>query len=379
MTRMTDPQPKPPKKPRGVYESPKGSGIWWCQHYTPDRHRERVGRKSDAIALYHKRKADFRAGVKLAPLNVKGTTFGQLIDLALAFAEENGRLLRNYTDKAEILRADFGDCIAEDILPSEFTAWLKKRGSGAATCNRYRSFISLCYREGQRDNRVKSNPARLIHSKAESRGRYRFLDRQTEYPLVAAKMAEQYPTRVRAFTFSVFSGARLSEEFDLRWADVNFRDREITFRDTKNGEDRTIPTNSIMLGILTELRAEHPKSKGTVFGDLREFCCLPGAKLAEEVADDGYSPKWFRALCAELGIEDYTWHNNRHTFCSWLAQDGASLKEIQELAGHKDISTTARYSHLSPDRRSSVMERLVTPINSNVVEIRTAIRTAIAG
>jgi site-specific recombinase XerD len=247
------------------------------------------------------------------------------------------------------------------------------------TCNRYRSFISLCYREGQRDSKVKTNPARLIHSKAESRGRYRFLDRQTEYSMVAEKIAEQYPTRLRAFTFSVFSGARLSEQFYLRWPNVNFRDQEITFRDTKNGEDRTIPMNSIMLTILTELRAEHPKSKGTAFGELREFCCLPGAKLAEDVEDDGYSPKWFRDLCFDLGIEDYTWHNNRHTFCSWLAQDGASLKEIQELAGHKDIATTARYSHLSPDRRSSVMERRVTPLNVKVVEIRHATRTAIAG
>jgi integrase len=37
-----------------------------------------------------------------------------------------------------------------------------------------------------------------------------------------------------------------------------------------------------------------------------------------------------------------------HTFCSWLSMAGVSIKEIQELAGHKTIAMSARYSHLSP-------------------------------
>jgi integrase len=47
------------------------------------------------------------------------------------------------------------------------------------------------------------------------------------------------------------------------------------------------------------------------------------------------------------------WHLNRHTFCSWLA-----IKEIQELAGHKTITMSARYSHLSPAHRLSVIDRI---------------------
>ena len=44
----------------------------------------------------------------------------------------------------------------------------------------------------------------------------------------------------------------------------------------------------------------------------------------------------------DFRINDYTWHNNRHTFCSWLAMAGASIKEIQEAAGHKTIQMAAR-------------------------------------
>ena len=71
---------------------------------------------------------------------------------------------------------------------------------------------------------------------------------------------------------------------------------------------------------------------------------------------------WVTAFMAleDIAIENYTWHNNRHTFCSWLAMAGTPRKTIQELAGHRALSMTARYSHRSPDHKSSEIEKLVT-------------------
>ncbi|HZL29175.1 MAG TPA: site-specific integrase [Acidobacteriaceae bacterium] len=372
---MPDPKPEP-KKVRGVYEDPKGSGIWWCQHFTPKRHRERVGRKSDAIALYTKRRADYRAGIKMPQLKRSRVTVGELIDLALDFARENGRLMRNYKGTAELLRADLGKRPAEDVRPADIADWIRKRDVTPATFNRYRSFLSVCYREGQRNGKVTSNPARLLASKREPRGRDRFLDRRAEYPKVLRAMQEQFPDRVRAFIFSIYAGARIGEQFHLHWPEINFNRREITFLDTKNFDHRTIPMNSVIYDLLLEMREERTSKRGLVFGDLREFSCLPGAALQDDVAELGYSPKWFKQLCVDLEIDHYTWHNNRHTFCSWLAIDGASVKEIQELAGHKDIKTSARYAHLSPDSRRATMERMVTPLNAEIVEIDRATGTA---
>lgn len=67
----------------------------------------------------------------------------------------------------------------------------------------------------------------------------------------------------------------------------------------------------------------------------------------------------FEPALIEAKITDYTWHNNRHTFCSWLAMAGVSTKEIQVLAGHKTITMAARYAHLSPEATASGSERLV--------------------
>jgi site-specific recombinase XerD len=68
----------------------------------------------------------------------------------------------------------------------------------------------------------------------------------------------------------------------------------------------------------------------------------------------------FEPCLQETKITNYVWHSNRHTFCSWLAMAGASIKEIQELAGHKTITMSARYSHLSPEHRLSVIDRIAT-------------------
>jgi site-specific recombinase XerD len=62
----------------------------------------------------------------------------------------------------------------------------------------------------------------------------------------------------------------------------------------------------------------------------------------------------------ELLGNDASFEEVADTFCSWLAMAGASIKEIQELAGHKTITMSARYSHLSPEHRLSVIDRIVT-------------------
>ena len=66
----------------------------------------------------------------------------------------------------------------------------------------------------------------------------------------------------------------------------------------------------------------------------------------------------------ESNIIGYVQLANRHSFCCQLAMTGASIKDIQELAGHKTVTISARYAHLSPDHKRSVINRLsLVPIN----------------
>ena len=144
---------------RGVYENPADSGIWWIHYYADGkRHREKVGRKSDAIKLYQSRKADAVAGRKLPELrNSKVVTVGELIDDALEFVA-NHKDNRNYKSKAAIVREDMGSRHAAEVTPQELERWLREHCKTAATSNRYKAFVSLCYREGVRNGKVPSNP-----------------------------------------------------------------------------------------------------------------------------------------------------------------------------------------------------------------------------
>jgi hypothetical protein len=143
---------------RGIYEHPTGSGIWWIHYYAAgNRHREKVGRKSDAIKLYQSRKADAVAGRKLPELrNSKVVTVSELIDDALEFVAHH-KDNRNYKSKAVIVREALGSQHAAEVTPQELERWLREHCKTAATANRYKAFVSLCYREGVRNGKVSVN------------------------------------------------------------------------------------------------------------------------------------------------------------------------------------------------------------------------------
>jgi len=334
------------KAVRGVYEHPAGSGIYWIHYYAEGkRHREKAGRKSDALALYQKRKADARRKVKLPELVPgKVVTFGHLSTMAVEHAESHLKSIAHYKTKDSILREPFGERAASSITPQEINEWLSKHCKTPATANRYRAFMSLAYRLGMENGKVESNPARLVRLRTENNARMRFLSR-TEYGKLLGIIQRDNPAQAPAFIVSVYTGMRWGEQFSLEWGQVDLKRKIIRLTQTKNGSARNVPLNAVALAALQQQREAVSHEAGEpVFP-------RPGPR-----SDCRW---WFEPALREAKITEYTWHNNRHTFCSWLAMAGVSTKEIQVLAGHKTITMAARYAHLSPEATASASERLV--------------------
>ena len=333
------------KSVRGIFEHPGGSGVWWIHYYAEGkRHREKVGRKSDAIKLYQTRKADTTAGRKLPALrNTKAVTVADLVDLALE-ATQGHKDKRNYISKAGIIREAMGTRPAAEVSPQEIERWLRSHCKSAATANRYKAFVSLCYRQGERNGKVSGNPARLVQQQKESVGRIRFLTRE-EYNRVCDAIRKRFPDHLPEFVVSVNTGMRLTEQYSCTWSQVDLSRRAIDLTETKNGTKRTIHLNADALAAIQSVRQKGQKAGDRVF-----------PRFGTEDRFDTRS--WLQPCLTEAEIVGYVWHSNRHTFCSWLAMAGATIKEIQELAGHKTITMSARYAHLSADHKLSVIDRI---------------------
>ncbi|HEX3940824.1 MAG TPA: hypothetical protein VHX11_05010, partial [Acidobacteriaceae bacterium] len=165
-------------KATGVWEKERGSGVWWIRYRAEGKlKREKVGRKSDAIDLYHQRKADVRAGVKLpANLRTKGVKFEEIAKDAEEWYVSHGKKdLRTVKNRMKRLVKDFGTQVADTISPAQIDQWLSKPEWTPATCNRYKALFSKTFKIALAAGKVSMNPARLVEQRTESPGRIRYL------------------------------------------------------------------------------------------------------------------------------------------------------------------------------------------------------------
>lgn len=326
---------------RGIWEREPGSGVWWARYRDAagKLHREKVGRKSDAIALLEKRRNERRTGAKM-PENIRAAVvrFSDLADAADTYSKAHHADSKKYLERMAKLRGEFGERGAESIKPEEIDKWLRANTKTPATANRYRAVMSLAYREGMRNGRVKANPVPLVRQRRESTGVIRFLLDDEEKRL-RKHIAEQCPERAVDLTIAIGTGMRQSEQYGLTWEQVDLDRKEVRLKKTKNGLARTIPMNASVMAAFTALKGDgNPAPSALVFAD-------------------GWERGWWDAA-TEAVLADYRWHDNRHTFCSRLAMKGVNLKAIQALAGHKTITMTARYAHLDDSALRAAVEML---------------------
>jgi len=66
----------------------------------------------------------------------------------------------------------------------------------------------------------------------------------------------------------------------------------------------------------------------------------------------------FARVAKRAGIEDFRFHDLRHSFASYQAMSGLSPRALQDLLGHRDQRMTMRYSHLSDDFLRAAVDRV---------------------
>lgn len=349
---------------RGIFERPPGSGIWWINYYEHGKqHREKIGKKSAAIAMYQARKAAILEGRKLPPLRkIAAVSVSELIDDMLEHVKTQGHKdRRNYEGRGNIVRRELGSRDAEALTSQELETWLAQNTKTPSTFNRYKSLFSLAYKIGIRNKKVTHNPARgeFIPMRREPRGRLRFLNRD-EYELLYDVIEQRFPTHLAEYIVAVHTGMRLSEQYTIELGQFDRKRRAIDLDKTKNGDARTVHLNADALHAIESVIRPKQKRSDRIFAREDRSAMYPDRR--EEHFNNR---SWFEPAVASAGIPRLTWHNLRHTFCSWLAMAGATSREIMEAAGHRTMSQVARYSHLSPQHTQSVVDRIAGTRTAN--------------
>jgi len=123
--------------------------------------------------------------------------------------------------------------------------------------------------------------------------------------------------------------------------------------ETKNGERRGVPLTGRGQSALDTLRQNHMEAnKGKVNSGLLLF---PSAAKKDKPVE--LRKSWETAL-KRAKVENFRFHDLRHTTASYLAMEGATGPEIAEVLGHKDLQMVKRYAHLSKAHITGVLSRM---------------------
>jgi integrase len=337
---------------RGIFERLPGSGVWWISYFDSARRRrrEKAGSKSAALALYRKRKTEALEGKKLPEkLRAAPVFFREIAEDALAYSREHKRSYRTDEIRMKRLKDWFGERPAESLASSELETWLKgevrDEGWSPSTYNRYRSLLSLVYREAIRNSKASQNPVRGVRHLHEDTRRLRYLTRE-QYCDLRRVVAKDWPQKQPELDFAIYTGLRFSSQYRLTWDMVDWSARMLHIPRTKNGEALHFPLAD---EALAALRLARMQSDGT--GYVFRSSLHPDSPVKDNRG-------WFKKALRLAGIADLRWHDLRHTFASWLRQEGVPLETIAELLGHKGLQMSLRYAHLGAAHLHEAVDRL---------------------
>lgn len=302
--------------------------------------------------------------------------FGELIDSYIEWVKKNKRSARMDESRCRIhLKPDMGQLKAREINVStlhEFKETLVDKKLSQATIRHcmvlvrqiFNHHIAMGNYPGinpiAKQNIPRSLKEKLIPNKLDNQ-RLRFLSSE-QAALLLEDLKKRSLTTYGISLISLRTGGRFDEIVSLKWQDVDFFNGWLHLF----GKDGTTRQ-----AFMTPDVKEFLLSIGPGKPDKLVFKSTKGDKIKQ------ISWAFWRAvnkLGFNAGVTDpkqrIVFHSLRHTFASWLAQQGTSLFEIKELMGHQKIEMTMRYSHLLPDtKKKAVMQMYNETASENVIRL----------
>jgi integrase len=343
--------------------------------------------RTDARKWAQDTESAIRNGRYFPTHEAKRHTLAELIDRYLGLTKEK-REPAYYERKKALLgcwRDALGDYSLAQLTPALIAEQRDKflrenigtkkapRRRAPATVNRHLSALSKACTEAVREwHWLQDNPVRRVAKEQESAGRVRYLSDEERKALLEACQKSELPELHLIVLLALTTGMRRGEILGLRWADVDLERRLIVLNKTKNRERRSVPIVPAVLELVHEHRKVRRLGNDMVFpnrgkkktqADTRApnvIALQCGSRQAEGANDPGplwFDEFWYAAL-ETAKIENFRFHDLRHTAASYLAMTGATTAEIAAVLGHKTLKMVKRYAHLSDQHTGAVIERM---------------------
>lgn len=248
-------------------------------------------------------------------------------------------------------KKQLGDYFLADVTAARISEVRSRLTCSASTSNRYMAALSHVFTVAMCEwEWVDESPIRKMKRLREPRGRVRYLSDAERTRLLDTARQSNRPFQYLVIVLALSTGARKGELLNLRWSDIDFERSRMTFQHTKNGERRSAPLGKYAYQLLLTHRQNSKSNDAYVFQSRYDG----PARIDRD----------FRELLQLCSIEDFRFHDLRHSAASYLAMNGASMTDIAEVLGHKTLSMVKRYTHLSDSHTRGVVERMNSAIFS---------------
>ena len=323
-------------------------GNSWCVGFTMNgrRVRETVGpSKKVAEKVLSLRMTEVLENRYFPPNRQLGRMpFNEFAETYLERVVPLMKSIRTERDRVKRWMRQFATRPLGQITRAEIEAWRRERMSKCrpATINRDLSRLRHMLNIAVEWELLEESPMQGIKFLRENNARTRYLSLEECQRLIASCMAPHIRAMV---SVALHSGMRLGEILNLRWYDLDFSSGFILVRDSKNGESRHVPMDA------------------TLFALFRAYPHRPSTDLVFSSSSGGHIVDvrtGFLNSCKRAGLIDLHFHDLRHTFASQFVMSGGDLYILKEILGHKSITMTQRYAHLSPTYKIKAIDRMNT-------------------
>ena len=231
----------------------------------------------------------------------------------------------------------------------------KRKAIAPATINRYSASIAAVFTWSIKRRIAPKgwiHPCRSVERRPENNEQTRFLSLEERVRVMEACKTSKWPRLYLLVLMALTTGARKSELTGLRWQDIDKEHSVAYVGRSKNGDPKTLPLVASVLELLSTFQA--------TAGSVANAPVFPSPRYPLQAY--GFEERWKEAL-RSAKVRNFRFHDLRHTCASMLAQNGATLLEIGDLLGHRQLQVTKRYSHLATAHKAALVNRVLGGIH----------------